>query len=1452
MTFAAPGYLGVLALLPLLVYLHMRRHRYLRVPTTAIWRMVHERSEPRPRVRPVRASLALLLQIATVAFAAFALAEPRFTEPTAGHQVLIIDGGVFGGASAGSGGDTAYEAGWRAWLRTRPRGAGNVYSVWWVGPTTRPLAIRLDSLDAVRRSLELSSHADALADWRAAANILPDDIFVDADVTVLASDTDVAREATETLRRSQHLEFGRLAVPDSNLGIISASIDPTEDGETWDLAVTASVRSDGPGTAPPVTFDVRFTPRGASTSLPYDTAIVGVTRANQARYSASLTLPGAGLLEVRLVTSDGLAVDDVVRFDLDPAPPPAIVHVLSAFGDTSPAAKALEAMDRFDVSVVPELASTHPDLLVVEGVGDPFEADARPPYAVLWLGTSPDVASVSDLRAGPAGTARWDRSHPAAHGTAWSLTGSSRAFDLPGHGPEVLVEGVSGTLVSAKAWAGGREVISAFDPGDRSFVASDQFVSFIVDVVDWLVPRRSQVATCTVGETCRLPWSQVSSGIEAISDGTASWSSPPLSTELPTRLDELWTPQNAGLWVIESPGGIVTSVAVNPPLGITDSLGPTPASPEPRMGDGGPAPVLPWRGLATVLALSCLLIAVIESVVAGRGSEGFWRRPILMSPGAAGRRSRSLMGVQILAMCAALAALFAAPFPLPTPANWLVLIGGTGSDESQLPISDWGEDRLVRVSLADADGSVDIGRAVQDAIASVDPAMDLDIVVASDVSSTQGHSLRAGQTLFTRSATVHGYRSPWTPTQFDVAATDLTAPQSPFKGDVAQLTASLFASNPSQTDVRLLMAGEAVYEQTMSLDAGWTTLSVPVELNEAGTVEVALEVSAPNDPLPINDRYETVIDVRVAPVVAMFASDDESAADLADALVLQGFDVELRAPHTMGTRAEEFIGYEAVIVMDVPAVDLARTQQEALENWVRSSGGGLLLLGGERSFGPGGYLETPLDLVSPLSSKVSRDAPAVAMLFVLDRSGSMQQTVDGVTRLEIAKEATLAANDLLGEGSEIAVVVFDEEARTLLPFTSSSDLRTIEAALRSLVPGGGTSLVPGLVAASEVLETTDAAAKHVVVMTDGLSQPGDLVTAVERLVELDATVSAIAIGTGSDIERVRSIARIGGGTAHTTTDFRALPSILAQEAMLLSGDPVVRQTVVPRRTGEDVGVMAGTPQAFPPVHGFVETTAKVDATVLIEEGEGRPLLGAWRYGAGRVMSFASQAVGPWADAWSNDSDYALWWSQWLRWVVQPGAVEGLVLEAAHVGDELHVSATATGERGRPISSPSMVVSATPVLAPAAEGVASRPVATAYLRETTPGHYVGVLPIGQGEWEVSATVELDDVEYSATTLAVHSYPATYAGPPNTDPGLIGLVGLTGGNMLSPASDWSPARRLTWKLTSAWRPWLVVAISIWMLFLVMRYAPGWLAPRRLRTRPADARRPKPNRTPAMPTR
>src|SRR5690606_24035628 len=121
------------------------------------------------------------------------------------------------------------------------------------------------------------------------------------------------------------------------------------------------------------------------------------------------------------------------------------------------------------------------------------------------------------------------------------------------------------------------------------------------------------------------------------------------------------------------------------------------------------------------------------------------------------------------------------------------------------------------------------------------------------------------------------------------------------------------------------------------------------------------------------------------------------------------------APSEMPWTLEGLEAFDGVVLVDVAARDLPSAYQALLERYVREHGGGLVIVGGSSAYGPGGYYATPLEEVSPLSSRVTDEVPQVAMTFVLDRSGSMSGNVAGSNRMDLAKVATLEAIGLLGD-----------------------------------------------------------------------------------------------------------------------------------------------------------------------------------------------------------------------------------------------------------------------------------------------------------------------------------------------------------------------------------------------------------------------------------------------------
>ena len=101
-----------------------------------------------------------------------------------------------------------------------------------------------------------------------------------------------------------------------------------------------------------------------------------------------------------------------------------------------------------------------------------------------------------------------------------------------------------------------------------------------------------------------------------------------------------------------------------------------------------------------------------------------------------------------------------------------------------------------------------------------------------------------------------------------------------------------------------------------------------------------------------------------------------------------------------------------------------------IRDYVRDYGGGLMMLGGEESFGLGGYYRTPIEEALPVTMEVKQkvEIPSLAVVLSIDRSGSMAMSTDEkVTKLDLAKEAAHLVVDLLDERNEVGVMSWDTE-----------------------------------------------------------------------------------------------------------------------------------------------------------------------------------------------------------------------------------------------------------------------------------------------------------------------------------------------------------------------------------------------------------------------------------------
>jgi Ca-activated chloride channel homolog len=140
-----------------------------------------------------------------------------------------------------------------------------------------------------------------------------------------------------------------------------------------------------------------------------------------------------------------------------------------------------------------------------------------------------------------------------------------------------------------------------------------------------------------------------------------------------------------------------------------------------------------------------------------------------------------------------------------------------------------------------------------------------------------------------------------------------------------------------------------------------------------------------------------------------------------------------------------------------------------------------------------------------------------ALTFVVDVSGSMGEP----GKLDLVKDALRTLIEQLRPTDAVAVVAYDDTARTLRTMTPVRDRGALLDAVDGLRVGGSTNLEAGLVRGYEVARAgfRSGASNRVVLLSDGLANVGDTDAApiLSRVREAAAKqISLLGVGVGSD------------------------------------------------------------------------------------------------------------------------------------------------------------------------------------------------------------------------------------------------------------------------------------------------------------------------------------------------
>lgn len=503
----------------------------------------------------------------------------------------------------------------------------------------------------------------------------------------------------------------------------------------------------------------------------------------------------------------------------------------------------------------------------------------------------------------------------------------------------------------------------------------------------------------------------------------------------------------------------------------------------------------------------------------------------------------------------------------------------------------------------------------------------------------------------------------------DVLVRAVDTPATARENQEIALSVALRSTVATRGELQIFVDGELAYSEQRDIPAGDSTVDLRVPAGDSGYRQIEARIASPDDGTTQNNRAAALTEVQGPPRILIIAAEPQRAANLRGAIEASGARPEVVAPNQAPADLAQLRAYAGVILFDTPARELPRALVETIPTYVRELGGGLAMVGGERSFGAGGYRRTPIEPVLPvlLDPLDLSEQPDVALTMVIDRSGSMEESSGAGqrTKLDLAKESVYQASLGLGRQDQIGLVVFDENAEWVLPLQQLPDAATIEEALSQFGPGGGTNIRSGVEQAAQAMEQVQARIKHVILLTDGIadSNYSDLVRDMRAK---QITISTVAIGDDAN-PNLETIAAEGGGRFYRVRNVNDVPNIFLQETVIIAGRDIVETPFTPEIALQNpiVRDLGG----LPILQGYNGTEQKPTARTILVSPDGKPILAQEQIGLGRSI------------AWTSDFD-GRWSSEWVRWNAFPQFISGLtdLLAPPRVSENLELQASTQGDQ----------------------------------------------------------------------------------------------------------------------------------------------------------------------------
>ncbi|TDF93787.1 VWA domain-containing protein [Paenibacillus piri] len=686
------------------------------------------------------------------------------------------------------------------------------------------------------------------------------------------------------------------------------------------------------------------------------------------------------------------------------------------------------------------------------------------------------------------------------------------------------------------------------------------------------------------------------------------------------------------------------------------------------------------------------------------------------------------------------------------------------------------------------------------------------VVLVTDGSENVGDMLRQGKLMKDKGIPVDILPLSG-PAKKDVAIDSLKLPEKLYQGEKYALEITIASTFAGTGELRIYEENQEISKQTVTVERGENRFALQSLAKEAGFHRYRAELYFAEDEQAENNTGYAFSRVTGPPKVLVVEGVPGSSGNIESVLKSSFIGYEVIPPEMLSRDMANYAAYDSIILNNVSATRISGPQMDMIETAVASYGIGLVMLGGEDSYGMGGYFKTPIEKALPVYMDLQgkREIPSLGLILVIDRSGSM----DG-GKLELAKEAAMRTVELMREKDSVGVVAFDSTPWWVVEPQKLTDRKKVLEQIQSIQPAGGTEIYTAVDEAYQRMLKVEAQRRHIILLTDGQSATNQSYEQLtSNMLKHNITLSSVAVGEGADVQLLESLAKMAKGRFYYTNDQSTLPAIFSREAVMMARTYIVDQPFVPAlgQTGDWNGLFG---DGVPKINAYVAVTPKETAEVALMSPEPDPLLARWQYGSGRSVAWTSDITGKWSGDWISWERFSSVFSQIIKWTFPQFQASPFTLSSRLEGNaaKLELKSSQSGLKGD-------------VHASITDDTLGR--TELQLTPTAPGEYESQMTVQKpgvylAKIDVKDAADPDKSAAGFTTGFVIPYSPEYRiHPADSGAKLKQLAELTGGRLLSldrPEEVFQGAvhpKRQPHDMAAAL---LIAALLLWLLDIAVR--------------------------------